>query len=110
MHAFKLLLPVIAGLGFLQGGDARWTSDKKVTVYHTNWAQYGRDFQVSDLPVDYISDVAYAFFDVRADGSVVSGDTWADFDKRFTGANSVQPADTWMNDDQGVWGMFSTVK
>lgn len=49
----------------LHSTDAKRTGEKKLSVHHTNWSQYARDFQVKDLPVDYISDVAYTFFDVR---------------------------------------------
>ena len=37
-------------------------TEKKLIVYHTSWARYGRNYQVEDLPLDHIADVAYAFF------------------------------------------------
>ena len=58
---------------------------KHSLVYHTNWACYARNYQVKDLPIDYITDVAYAFFNVNADGTVVSGDAWADYQNPFVG-------------------------
>ena len=36
-------------------------------------------------------------------GSIVSGDTWADFEKRFVGVDSVSPADNW-NSNEGTYG------
>jgi chitinase len=79
-------------------------SGKKFVLYHTNWATYGRNFQVKDLPIDYIPEIAYAFFNVDAYGNITSGDTWADFDKRFTDpATGVQPLDDW-NSNSGYYG------
>ncbi|KAJ3292643.1 hypothetical protein HK104_005138 [Borealophlyctis nickersoniae] len=81
-----------------------WASGKKLIVYHTNWATYGRNFQVKDLPIQYVSDVNYAFYDLRPDpasGCLVptSADPWADTDKRFTNPQEgIPPPDTW-NDD-----------
>ena len=41
---------------------------KKCILYHTNWANYGRNFQVKDIPIQGVSDIAYAFFDVSDSG------------------------------------------
>jgi chitinase len=77
---------------------------KRAIYYHTSWSMYGRNFQVSDIP-DEVTDLAYAFFNVDANGNVFSGDTYADYDKRFTGADSVAPPDSW-NTDTGTYGNF----
>jgi chitinase len=58
---------------------------KRAIYYHTSWACYGRDFHVRQLPIDKLTDVAYAFFNVGADGRVFSGDAWADFDNPLAG-------------------------
>jgi len=54
-------------------------SRKKCIVYHTNWANYARDFQVKDIPLQGITDIAYAFFNLQDSGGglykIVSGDT-----------------------------------
>src|SRR5579871_25787 len=53
-------------------------SRRKAILYHTNWANYGRDFQVKDIPLDGITDIAYAFFNLKDAGNgrwvIVSGD------------------------------------
>ncbi|KAJ3042036.1 hypothetical protein HDV00_008329 [Rhizophlyctis rosea] len=65
---------------------------------------YDRKFQVKDIPIQYISDINYAFFDLKPDPQTgfyvpTTGDAWADTDKRFTDSNEgIPPPDTW-NDD-----------
>jgi chitinase len=53
-------------------------------VYFTNWGIYGRNFQPADLPASQISHVIYSFMNVRADGTVFSGDTYADLEKHYS--------------------------
>ena len=52
----------------------------KAILYHTNWANYGRNFQVKDIPIQGVTDIAYAFFNLRDAGNgnweIVSGDTY----------------------------------
>jgi chitinase len=62
----------------------------KVVYYHTSWSQYTQKFLVSDVPLDHVDEIAYAFFDARPgpDGKTlvcVTGDPWADFDRPFGG-------------------------
>ncbi|GJN87005.1 hypothetical protein PLIIFM63780_010587 [Purpureocillium lilacinum] len=64
-----------------QGGPESFVN----TVYFTNWGIYGRNFQPSELPVDKISHVLYAFMRVETDGTVRSGDTYADIEKHYPG-------------------------
>lgn len=88
-------------------------SGKKFIVYHTNWANYGRNFQVKDLPIDYIPEIAYAFFNVGEKGNIFSGDTWADFDKRYVDpATGIEPLDDWSNTGlvYGNLGQFLKLK
>jgi len=53
--------------------------EHKAILYHTNWANYGRNFQVKDIPIQGVTDIAYAFFNLRDAGNgnweIVSGDT-----------------------------------
>ncbi|KAI8910225.1 glycoside hydrolase [Gorgonomyces haynaldii] len=59
---------------------------QKIILYHTNWATYDRNFQVKDLPIHYITDINYAFLDLKLiDGFYrpVLSDPWADTDKPF---------------------------
>jgi chitinase len=56
---------------------------------------YGREFFVKDLPIDAITDISYAFLKPEADGAVVTGDAWADFDNPFVGGKGVDPQNAW---------------
>jgi chitinase len=78
---------------------------KRAIYYHTNWSCYARNFQVKDIP-DGVMDIAYAFWNVNPDGSIVTGDAWADTDKRFTAGDGVSPSES----DTGMFGNFGQFK
>ena len=86
---------------------------KRAIYYHANWSCYGRNFQVKDIPEDVV-DIAYAFWDIKPDGTIVTGDSWADYDKRYTGNDSLQPPDTWndttTNTFFGNFGQFKKLR
>jgi len=65
-------------------------SGKRAIYYYPNWVNYGRKVFVKDIPVGQITDISYAFFDVKEDGIVYSKDEWADYGNTFPG-NSVVP-------------------
>ncbi|KAJ2994234.1 hypothetical protein HDV02_001736 [Globomyces sp. JEL0801] len=80
-----------------------WSSNKKLIVYHTNWSTYGRNFQVKDLPINFISDVNYAFLDLKQNsmGFYVPTitDAWSDIEKRYTNeSDCVPPVDTYQKE------------
>ncbi|KAJ3276654.1 hypothetical protein HDV01_004187 [Terramyces sp. JEL0728] len=96
-----------------------WNSGKKLIVYHTNWACYGRNYQVKELPVNFISDINYSFLDLKknAQGYYVPAfsDPWSDTDKRYTNeAESVLPLDHQQPASQGEYfgnlGQFMKLK
>jgi chitinase len=83
------------------------TSGKRAIYYFTNWGNYGRNYQVTNLPIDKITDISYAFFNIDANGNVFSGDKWADYDNPFIG-NGVNPQNKWDSPqtDIGLLGQF----
>jgi hypothetical protein len=41
---------------------------KKCILYHTDWANYARNFHVKDIPIEGVTDIAYAFFNLQDSG------------------------------------------
>jgi len=66
-------------------------------VYFTNWGIYGRNFQPADLTANKVSHVLYSFMNLRADGTVFSGDTYADLEKHY-------PDDSWNDVGNNAYG------
>lgn len=82
-------------------------SGKQATYYFAAWGVYGRNYLVKNLPIDKITDVAYAFFNIDASGKIYSGDSWADLENPFVG-KGVDPQNTWESpkSDLGNLGQF----
>jgi chitinase len=91
----------IAAPSELSAPVARQSSGFANAVYFTNWyvesylhlpwfgidnlgrGIYGRNYQPADLPASQISHVLFSFLNLRADGTVYSGDTYADLEKHY---------------------------
>jgi len=71
-----------------------------VTAYYAGWSIYGRKHYLSDIDLNDVNEIVYAFFDVEADGGIRTIDPYEWKDKAFSAAESVgNVADTW---DQGA--------
>ncbi|KAK4132417.1 glycoside hydrolase family 18 protein [Trichocladium antarcticum] len=66
-------------------------------LYFTNWGIYGANFQPTQLPVDNVTHVIYAFADIAPDGEVRSSDSYADLEKHY-------PADSWNDPGSNAYG------
>jgi chitinase len=86
----------------------------KVVGYFTDWGIYGRDFQVKDLDTDGSADrlthLVYAFGRVT-DGRCSPADSWADYQKPMTAADSVDGvADSLDTPLRGNFGQLRKLK
>ena|SRR5437667_1406837 len=54
--------------------------DKKCILYHADWVNYARNFQVKDIPIEKVTDIAYAFFNLQDSGKgawiITPGDSY----------------------------------
>ncbi|KAK1916151.1 hypothetical protein P3342_003966 [Pyrenophora teres f. teres] len=59
-------------------------SQYQAGVYFTNWGIYARNYTVSDLPIDRLTYVNYAFANVnRTTGEVFLSDEWSDIQRPY---------------------------
>jgi chitinase len=83
---------------------------KRAIYYFCNWSCYARNYQVKDIPED-VMDIAYAFYNLDSSGNVLTGDSWADTEKRYIGVDSVHPPDSWNdNNTNSFYGNFGQLK
>lgn len=86
---------------------------KHCVTYYVDWSPYGRQYFVPKLPIDYMSDLAYSFLDIKDSGNgnyvIYWPDPWADYQNPFTGpGQGVDPQNTWSSppEDLGLLGQF----
>ena len=88
-----------------------------VSYYWTDWSVYARKYFVANIPIDYVPEINYAFFDLKpnSQGFYVPAllDPWADVDQRYTNSG-VPPFDSWNdtnpNNFYGAFGQFRKLK
>ncbi|MCQ8773340.1 glycoside hydrolase family 18 protein [Streptomyces telluris] len=87
-------------------------ADGKVVGYFTNWGVYERNYHVKNIETSgsaaRLTHINYAFGNVT-NGKCTIGDAYADYDKAYTAAGSVDgKADTW--DDGALRGNFNQLR
>ena len=76
-----------------------------IAAYFPEWAIYGRDFNVADIPADNLTHLIYAFAQIDSSGRMALFDPYAAVEKTFNADNSVSgKSDTW---DQALAGNFN---
>lgn len=85
---------------------------KKVVGYFTEWGVYGRNYHVKNIQTsgsaDKLTHIVYAFGNTTG-GRCSIGDSYADYDKAYTAADSVDGvADTW--DAGALRGNFNQLR
>src|SRR4051794_20837367 len=82
-----------------------------VAGYFAQWDIYGRNYHPKDVPADKLTHVIYAFAAPDANGRCRSVDTWADYQRPYPAAESVDGvADDAANPDQHLFGNFNQLR
>ena len=89
------------GVGLVVNDDANPNAgnapEYHVVGYFAEWGIYGRNYHVSDIPAEKLTDINYAFANINSNGEVVLYDSYAATDRAY-------PGDTW---DQTLRGNFN---
>lgn len=89
------------GVGLIVNDDANPNAgiepEYRVIGYFAEWGVYGRNYHVSDIPADRLTDINYAFANINSNGEVVLFDSFAAVERSY-------PGDTW---DQAMRGSFN---
>ena len=62
-----------------------------IVAYYAAWSIYSRSYFVSEIPVEKITHINYAFANIGTDGKIALGDPWADVEKAFGNDRWDQP-------------------
>ena len=96
------LTALLAAFGDCSGSSTGPAGDQRIIAYYIEWGIYGRDFQPSDIPVDKITHLNYAFANIDSDGRIAIGDPYAAIDKAY-------PGDTWDQPYRGTYNQINNV-
>ena len=77
---------------------------KRFVGYFIAWGTYARDYTPDKIPLDSVTHLNYAFAKIADNGTIVTGDIWADVQKSYD--NQDDANDTTNQDDQPYQGAF----
>ncbi|OLN92063.1 Endochitinase 1-like protein 1 [Colletotrichum chlorophyti] len=72
-------------------GNSTVKQSHRSVLYVTNWGVYGAAYDPDTIPARDVTHVLYAFADIQPDGTVVSGDSFADTGKPFANDVTTEP-------------------
>jgi len=82
-----------------------------LAAYFPEWAIYGRDYNVSDIPADDLTHLIYAFAQIDQSGRIALFDPYAAVEKTFNSGNSVSGlADSWGQEPAGNFNQLAQLK
>src|SRR5258708_189215 len=90
----KITLLVCILISFFLNGHASAQTGKaayRVVGYYTAWSIYARQYFVTDIPADELTDLNYAFINLSNSGECVSGDEWGDMGYLYPGDLQSEP-------------------
>jgi chitinase len=82
-----------------------------VGAYFANWDIYGRGYFPKQIPAGKLNTLLYAFGTPMQDGTCVSSDHWADYERPYPPEQSVDGVgDDSTNPDQHLYGNFNQLR
>lgn len=60
------------------------TQAQRIVGYYPSWAIYARNYLITDIPVEHLTHINYAFANISG-GQIVLGDAYADVDRFYPG-------------------------
>ncbi|MCB1213721.1 MAG: glycoside hydrolase family 18 protein, partial [Chlamydiia bacterium] len=93
----KLIFSLVAALGMLTS-HAALAVKPVVEGYFSEWSIYGRNYQISNIPADKLTNLIYAFAKIDENNNVVPFDVWAALGKD---PKTYQPVDSDGNYPEG---------
>ncbi|HVU13505.1 MAG TPA: glycoside hydrolase family 18 protein [Phototrophicaceae bacterium] len=73
-----LLMIVFAALLIAAPLNAQPSPNSIINAYFANWSIYDRQYFVTDIPADKLTDLTYAFASISDNGEIALSDPWAD--------------------------------
>ncbi len=84
--AFSLmLLFMVTGIFYVNAQED--AAPYRVVGYYSSWSIYDLGYMVTDIPVDEVTHINYAFINISDEGECILGDEWADTQFPYPGDN-----------------------